>query len=346
MTELTKSVLSIDLSAIANNWNWFKNNCPNSEIAGVVKANAYGLGLIRVAQRLYDEGCRTFFVAHAQEGIELRQSLGTAVKIFILNGVFHDEIPYFKDYKLLPILNSMEQFDIWNNNGEFGIHIDTGMNRLGFRYDEISAKCFENAALVMSHLACASDISHELNQIQLARFVAATHAVKNTKLSLSASAGAMLGNEFQFDLIRPGIGLYGGNPLDNCENKMQCVVSLEAPIIQTRFVKKEESIGYGASYIARNDMEIAILAIGYADGFLRSASNRGVAYLRDKKVSILGRVSMDLIAIDVTDIGAKMGDNVEMLGKNVTIDEQAANMGTISYEILTRLGSRYKKEYA
>lgn len=345
MAEMKKAILSIDLNSIASNWHWFKNNCPNSEIAGVVKANAYGLGMDKIAPRLFDEGCRTFFVAHTHEGIELRKILGAVPRIFVLNGIFDGEVEYFTNHQLTPVLNSIDQINIWNGVGEYGLHIDTGMNRLGIRFDDIDALANNHPTLLISHLACGSDVAHTLNSIQLERFKAASINFEGSKLSLCASSGAMLGSEYHFDLVRPGIGLYGGNPIDNSINKMKCVAQLNAPIIQIRKVKHGETIGYGATYTAASDAEIAIVALGYADGFLRSASNAGHCFVKNQIARIVGRVSMDLIAIDVSDIGAKMGDYVEFLGENITLDQQAQNMGTISYEILTRLGARFEKVY-
>lgn len=342
--QLTKAILQIDLNAIANNWHWFKLNCPNSEIAGVLKADAYGLGMTPIAKRLFDEGCRIFFVAHASEGIQLRNLLGMGVTIYVLNGIFlHEEIA-FNENQLIPIANSMQQYQLCQNM-EFGLHVDTGMNRLGIRHDEFDKSKFSQPSLIMSHLACASEPSHQLNSTQLDRFNAIANKFPNVSLSLSASAGAMISKDYHFDLIRPGIGLYGGNPLDIGENQMQCVATLNAPIIQTRNVKSGESVGYGASFTAERDTKIAILAIGYADGFIRAVGNNGVAFINNRKCNIIGRVSMDLIAIDVTDIDVNAGDYVEMIGQNITIDEQAQSMGTNSYEVLTRLGNRFERKY-
>ncbi len=345
MGGLTKAVLKIDLGAIAENWKWYRDNCPNSEIAGVVKADAYGLGMAHVAPLLFETGCRTFFVAHVTEGLELRRILGDNCIIYVLNGVFGGEAEILVRDRLRPIINSSEQFSLWKSAAPFGLHIDTGMSRLGLRHDLDDYSDYCDAHLVMSHLACASDPSHELNTHQLDRFQASIGGFSNSTLSLSASAGAMLGNKYHFDLIRPGIGLYGGNPLDIGSNKMKCVATLEAPIIQSRLVKAGETIGYGATFVAQKDMEVAILAIGYADGFLRSASNKGRVHIDGAIAPILGRVSMDLIAIDVSDIGAKMGEYAQMIGDKITIDEQAKAMGTISYEILTRLGARFDRVY-
>ena len=343
--------LAIDLDALVANWQFF-NSLGNAEAAAVVKANAYGLGIEKCALALHDADCNIFFVAHLGEGIELRKRLRKPAKIYVLNGFIGDEINYFAEYGLIPILNNFEQVHLWRNQkSACAIHIDTGMNRLGIRFDEAQIAQELVAGLdveiVMSHLACASEPAHPLNQVQLERFKRICDFFPNSKKSLSASAGALIGPKYHFDLLRPGIGLYGSNPNDNPINPMRPVLTLRAPIIQLRELKSGEAFGYGATFTASKTTKIAVIALGYADGFLRSASNSGFGVIAGVKCPIIGRVSMDLIAFDISEIKSaiKCGDMVELLGANADIDEQASSMGTIAYEILTRLGNRFHRTY-
>lgn len=349
MSDHTQSVLDINLSAMARNWSKF-SKLGAKTTAAVIKADAYGLGAKEAARAFQDVGCKDFFVAHFDEAIKARSFISASSRIFVLNGVFSNQSEIMAEFDLIPIINSIEQYEIWENqNLPFALHIDTGMNRLGLRFDEYNnfEKISKNAnlKLVLSHLACGSDPNSSKNITQLSLFKDACEYFECEK-SLSASGGALLGDDYLFDLIRPGIGLYGGNPHDFGDNFSEAVVNLKSPILQTRIVKKGESIGYGASFIAKKNMNIATVALGYADGFLRSASNSGFAIIKNTKCKILGRVSMDLIAIDISNIeGVKFGDEVEFLGKNALIDDQANCANTISYEFLTRLGNRFKRNY-
>ena len=349
MSANSQAQLDINLSAMARNWSKFaKLGAKNT--AAVIKADAYGLGAKEAARAFQDIGCKDFFVAHFEEAVKARSFISASSRIFVLNGCFENQTEIMNEFDLIPIINSIEQYEIWEKiKRPFALHIDTGMNRLGLRFDEYSnfekISKNENLSLVLSHLACGSDPNSSKNITQLSLFKDACEYFECDK-SLSASGGALLGDDFLFDLIRPGIGLYGGNPHDFGENFSEAVVTLKSPILQTRLVKKGESIGYGASFIAKKDMNIATVALGYADGFLRSASNSGFAIIKETKCQILGRVSMDLIAIDLSNLeGVKFGDMAEFLGKNALIDDQANCANTISYEFLTRLGNRFKRNY-
>ena len=350
----TQSRLQIDLEALGDNYNYFKSICRSAEVAGVVKANGYGLGAQKCSERLFDLGCKSFFVAHIFEAISLRKSLNKYVQIYVLNGFFEDEISGYVEFNLIPVINTFDQLELWQRcarGQECAIHIDTGMNRLGLSLGEFETNTSRikelNLGLVLSHLACASDGQHTLNQIQLSRFDDCAKLLPNTKSSLAASAGTILGPEYQFDLTRIGIGLYGSNPMDTGNYPIKPVVTLSSPILQTRTILKGECVGYGASYIAPCAMKIAIVALGYADGFLRSASNSGFGVLDGVVCPIIGRVSMDLIALDIShlDTTPKIGAQIEFLGESANIDKQAKAMGTIAYEVLTRLGSRFKIAY-
>ena len=350
-TDFLGAYIDINLEAIAQNWRYFNKIAPNSMVAGVIKADAYGLGVDKVAHRLQNIGCNNYFVATLKEAIEVRQAISASSQLFVLGGFFDSEIEIFSEFDIIPVINSIEQLEfVKNSDLKLALHIDTGMNRLGLRPEQAvdNAKAINdlNLALVMSHLVSSSDRNDPLNKKQLETFSQAA-SYFNVPKSLSASGGTMLGGEYQFDLVRPGIGLYGGAPIDNEENPLATVVSLYAPILQVRTVKAGETIGYSATYLAQNDMKIATIGLGYADGFLRSAGSKGIAYAGGKICPILGKISMDMIAIDISDceVALKCGDFVEFLGENVKIDEQAKHMDTISYEILTRLGNRFKRNY-
>ncbi|MBN8649423.1 MAG: alanine racemase [Caulobacterales bacterium] len=348
-----QSILKINLAALVRNWNKFKNlGAPIT--SAVIKANAYGIGAKECAISLQEAGCTNFFVAHLEEAIEARKFISANCRIFVLNGIFDQQSDLFLEFDLIPILNSIEQFDLFQNkiaNHKYGLHIDTGMNRLGIRYDDFDdifkIKASKNQPiLIMSHLASASNRDALQNTIQNARFQTLKSHFDKCDFSLSASAGSLLGQDFLYDLIRPGIGLYGGNPMDNEANLFEPLVQILSPIIQIRKVKKDETIGYGASFKAQKDIEIGILPIGYADGIIRAIGNCGKAFINGQITNILGRISMDLIAIDLENIkSAKLGDFVEIYGPNIKIDDQANCANTISYELLTRLGSRFKKIY-
>ncbi|KAF0099617.1 MAG: alanine racemase [Hyphomonadaceae bacterium] len=295
--------LAINLDALIANWQFFKD-LGNAEVSAVVKANAYGLGIEKCALALHDAGCNIFFVAHLSEGIVLRKMLSWRAKIYVLNGFIGGEIQYFREYDLIPVLNNFEQIQSHQDQKTpCAIHIDTGMNRLGIRFDE-AEKCEkllagQSVEMIMSHLACASEPAHTLNDLQLVRFRQICDLFPNAQKSLSASAGALIGPKYHFDLLRPGIGLYGSNPNDNPINPMRPVLTLRAPIIQLRELKSGEAFGYGATFTASKTTKIAVIALGYADGFLRSASNSGFAVIDGVKCPIIGRVSMDLIALDI-----------------------------------------------
>jgi alanine racemase len=350
-TNFLGAYIDINLDAIAQNWRYFNKIAPEAVVSGVIKADAYGLGVDKVAHRLQNIGCNNYFVATLKEAIEARQAISASSQLFVLGGFFDSEIDIFSEFDLIPVINSVEQLEfVKGSNLKLALHIDTGMNRLGLRPEQAVDMAKEinnlNLALVMSHLVSSSERDATLNKKQLEVFTQAS-SYFNVPKSLSASGGTLLGKEYHFDIVRPGIGLYGGAPIDNEETPLEPVVTLYAPILQVRGVKAGESVGYSAAYVAKQDMKIATIGLGYADGFLRSAGNKGIAYVDGKICPILGKVSMDMIAIDISDCDTdiKCGNFVELLGKNVKLDEQAKNMGTISYEILTRLGNRFKRNY-
>ncbi len=352
------AVLHIDLTAIATNWRALATRAAPGAVAGVVKANAYGLGAARVAPALYTAGCRHFFVAHLAEGMALRETLGAGPMIAVLNGFAPGADG---DAALVPVLNSLGDVHSHAAAGRSAgrarqtlLHLDTGMARLGLDAGEQARLAADHSLLagldllyVMSHLACADEPDHPLNAEQAARFGQAGAALPKLKRSFANSSGLFLGADYASDLARPGCALYGINPTPGAANPMRQVVRLEAPILQIRDIPSGASVGYGASFVATRPSRIATIAVGYADGYLRCLSGQGVAAYRDMILPMVGRVSMDLITLDVTDApGIAPGDTVQLIGGAApSPDDLAARAGTIGYEILTSLGDRYRRDY-
>lgn len=348
--EYSDSILTIDLAAIAENYKILQKQAPNSEAAAVVKANAYGLGVEKIAPVLWDAGCRKFFVANLDEAVQLRSVLPEAF-VAVFHGIRKGQGSIFKDKNLVPVLNSPEQIEVWqksNKGGNCILHFDTGMTRLGL--SERDAENFDfsqlNIEYVMSHLACADDKGHELNREQLNKIIKINRIFPKIKVSLCNSYGAFLGGEYHFDLIRPGMALYGVNPVPERNNPMKSVVKVIAKILQIHKIDSNRAVGYGASYNLKTGVVTATIPVGYADGYLRYLGNKGFCAIDGVKVPVIGRVSMDLITLDVTKIsGIKAGDEVEIIGDTIKVDDVAEKAATIGYEILTSLGQRYKRIY-
>ncbi|MFB2551118.1 alanine racemase [Ensifer soli] len=363
--------LTIDLAALVDNWRQMGRLSGKARAAAVLKADAYGIGLEPAAEALYAAGARDFFVANAEEGVDLRESVPEG-RIYVLAGMWPGNEALFFDNGLVPIVNSEEQLAVYMAAvGEHGdhpcvLHVDTGMNRLGLTVEEALALANDPArpasfspVLVMSHLACADDPSHALNRLQLERFRAVASAFEGIDASLANSAGIHHGPDFHFDLTRPGIAVYGGEALNDVANPMTPVVTAEARILQIRMAKAQDSASYGATAVLSRDTRIATVAIGYADGYHRSLSGSGVplrravqagghGFVNGYHVPILGRVTMDLCLFDVTDLpenAVRAGDYVELFGHNVALDDTARAAGTIGYELLTGLGNRYERLY-
>ncbi len=338
------SRLTIDLDALAHNHAVLRQQAAGAEVAPVVKADGYGLGAAEVARRLWDEGARSFYVARLEEGEALRPALpGAAIHVF--DGVTPGSAERLKAARLVPVINSTGQARGWD--GPAALHVDTGMNRLGVRLEEAEALAKTLAVeLVVSHLACAPDPAHPLNTSQLERFHAALALFPGARASFANSAATFLGAAYRFDQVRPGISLYGGGPCERPDGRLKAVATFEAPILQVRDVPVGESVGYGAAFTAQRPTKVAILGAGYADGLLRSLSPRGEAFLDGARLPLLGRVSMDMIAVDVTGLpAAREGAMVELLGRNVAVDDAAAAAGTSAYELLVRLGRRAERVY-
>ena len=348
--------LSVDLDAIAANYLWFAQRAAPAACAACVKADAYGLGLAPVARTLWDTGCREFFVATAGEGTALRQLLPRAL-IYVLNGFLPGEQSLLRDANLTPVLNAPAQVAAFEAQFPAGtpaaLQLDTGMTRLGLDtrdIDALSSRWRRPGAvtLLLSHLACADEPEHPMNTQQLARFRAAWQALGRPRASLANSSGVLLGSEWHFDLVRPGAGLYGLNPRPADANPLRPVVRLHAPVLQVRSVASDVSVGYGATYRTPAPGRIATVACGYADGYPRAAGNRAHAMLRGRRVPLIGRLSMDLLTLDVGTLPADQpspGDQAELLGPGHDIDALADAAGTIGYELLTHLGRLCRRRY-
>jgi alanine racemase len=348
-------VLVVDLDALARNYAVLCRTVAPAECGAVVKANAYGLGVAPVARRLFAEGCRTFFVATLDEGHELRDVLPRP-RIFVLSGAVPGTERALKKAALIPVLNSLSQVRGWAAiGGPAALQVDTGMTRLGLSRTEVDALAADRALLsaleieyVLTHLACADEPDHNLNTDQLAAFASIRARLPNAKISIGNSAGAFLSSAHRGDLVRPGIALYGGNPFVARPNPVEAVVALRAPILQLRTLDAPATIGYGATYAASPPARIAVVGLGYSDGYPRSLGNRGVASINGKRVPIVGRVSMDLLCLDVSSLPERdvvEGMLVDLIGNGILLDEVATSAGTISYEILTRLGGHLRREY-
>jgi alanine racemase len=319
------------------NWKFFAARAAG-ETGAVVKADSYGLGADIIAPALAATGVRTFFVATLGEGLALRAMLGAGVAIFVFNGPAPGEAEAYYQANLVPVLNSPAQIALWDSGVPHALHVDTGMNRLGLKPHELHAARDLRPLVVMSHLACASDPAHAMNSAQRTRFTEIAAQFPAAKKSLAASGGTMLGLDYTFDLTRPGIGLYGGGALDEANPQLSTVATLEAPILQVFDLPAGASVGYGATFTAAAPLRAATVALGYADGWLRSLSGSGYGQLGGATCPLLGRVSMDLVTIDISAVPhAREGDMVEFLGSNVKLDDVAARAGTISYEVLTNL---------
>ena len=358
------ALLTINLDRLISNFKELARRSEPAKTGAVVKADAYGTGVARVAPALAAAGVGTFFVAQAREGEQLRESLSHAAPladIFVFGGVRQETVKILQKSRLIPVLNSLAQADLWAASNDGGaalaaaLHVDTGMNRLGLEPWEIS-ELHSNPGrlrgldlkLIMSHLACADTPDHPLNRKQLEAFKEALDLLPPAPASLANSAGILLGTDYHFDITRPGIGLYGGNPRPALPNPLKSVVTLEAPILQMRQVEPGESVGYGASAVIDRPTRIAIVSVGYADGLPRALGNTGYFYFSGRKVNIIGRISMDLIAIDVTDIPTaefQANETIEIIGDHADLDQLAEDAGTISYELLTGLGARYARRY-
>lgn len=357
------AVLTIDLDAIRENYRILREQAGNAACSAVLKADAYGLGATQVALVLAAEGCGHFFVAHLDEGIALRPHLPQSAEIFVLHGPPVGTELEFVQHRLIPVLNSIAQVTGWrqaahvlNRRLPAIVQIDSGMSRLGLSPAEVDAWLNEPGFLngidlryLMSHLACAERSDHPMNAMQLSAFRQARRQLPPCPASLANSSGIFLGQDFHFDLVRPGAALYGIAPVSGVANPMKPVVRLQARIIQTRHIESDACVGYGITYRASSRRCIATVSVGYADGWLRGFSNRGCALVGGVRAPIVGMVSMDTCTLDVTEVGAEHlhpGACVDLICAEQPVDVVATHAATIGYEILTSLGNRYRREYA
>jgi alanine racemase len=362
-TDSSSSRLTVDLGAVQRNYRRVAAELgPGVECAAVVKADAYGLGATHVAPALAQTGARSFFVAQVEEGIALRPLLPDS-PIFVLNGLQPGLEIDCEQHRLTPVLNSLDEIELWASHSRrqghalpAAVHLDTGMNRLGLPAYEVARLIAEperlqgfSPLLLLSHLACSDQAEHEANSRQLSLFQNWRRQLPPMPASFANSSGIFLGTDYHFDLVRPGASLYGVNPLPNHLNPMTQVLLLEGKILQVRDVDRGTTVGYGATHRIENaGVRLATVAIGYAEGYMRSASGRGVVFLGDHRVNVVGRVSMDLITVDVTGIPeneAHPGAWVELIGPHLDVDTVAERAGTIGYEILTSLGGRHRRRY-
>jgi alanine racemase len=352
--------LTVRLDAIVANYRLCQRLSGPAEVSGVVKADAYGLGAEPVTRALAAAGCDTFFVARLEEGVALRRVVRQA-RIFVLDGAAPDAVPALIEHALTHVLNSLAEIAGWaaaaretRTTLEAAIHIDTGMNRLGLPGEELSLLSSDwrkrldglRVVLWVSHLACADDPEAKMNSIQLDRFRTALAMLPPAPASLASSGGVLLGKDYAFDMVRPGIGLYGGNAQHAAKNPFCVAAVLSARVLQIRRIDRGESVGYGATFRAKRPSVIATVGLGYADGLMRAIGNRGTAAIAGVRTPVVGRVSMDLVTLDATDVPALTTDaEAEFFGDTIPLDDIARAADTAAYEILTATAPRVPRHY-
>lgn len=361
-TPLSPSAIVIDLEAVAHNYKALQDKVgPNTKCAAVVKADAYGLGMSMVSTTLQDMGCRKFFVASIDEGIDLRSILGDGPAIYVLSGLRANEEEEYLSHDLIPVLSDLSQVQRWNGYAKIKgfplpaiLHMDTGMMRTGLKPDETAQLGLNHVSdlelkYVMSHLACAYEPHNPMNQQQLETFDNWRRSYPIAPASLANSGGIFLGERYHMDMVRPGLALYGGSLPRLAEPGLfKPAVKVYAQVLQTGHIQPGQSVGYDGTFTANRPTRIATLGIGYADGYLRSLSNRGSVYLCGHKIPVIGRVSMDLITVDITDVpeGACVpGDWAEVIGEQILLDDVARAAETAPWELLTSLSTRSHRFY-
>jgi alanine racemase len=345
---------NLNLDTVINNYQTLAGQSSRADCAAVVKANAYGMGMAEIAKALYENTkCRTFFVANLYEAVTLRSHVKDA-DIYVFNGLFDDQVDCYLEHNIRPILNELSQVKLWQGKKEpCAIHFDTGINRLGFNEDDterfLGSGYDLNLSLILSHFIRSDEADHNDNKKQLERFTKIRNELPNSPASLCNSAGIYLGEEYHFDLLRPGIMLYGGNPRAiPLPADIRLVFDIKVRILQIRNIKKDMTVGYNATWQAQKNSRIALLNVGYADGYLTLNSNKGKVWLNGEIVPVIGKVSMDMVAIDIT--GSKFDkiavlDEVELLGPNIPL-EMASEVSSLGqYELLTGVGNRFHKNY-
>ena len=363
------AILSINLDSLTANYHLLTKRLGGMRPSAVVKADGYGLGALPITITLVNAGCRVFFVATIEEGIRLRDGLNNAeisnffdIEIHVLSGPAHNTEEAYKTSKLIPVLSSLDQIYKWQlycqKIGQAlscDIHVDTGMSRLGLPPSELARLEIDttlieslNINLIISHLACADSPDHKKNIEQLISFKHVRQILPQGRASLANSSGIFLGTDYHFDLVRPGAALYGLEPVSGQANPMAQVVKLQGKIAQIRDIDTPQTVGYGATHSTEGPARIATISVGYADGYFRYLSGKGIGYIENYQVPIVGRISMDLITLDITDVPEhlyQLGSLVELIGPNNPVDLVAKNADTIGYEILTSLGPRFHRTY-
>lgn len=361
MTLYTTPILNINLKKITKNFLTLKNLCPSATPSAVIKDDAYGLGAIKISQTLYNAGCKDFFVAHAKEGAIVAPYLKDA-NIYVLQGIGTDSLPYFIEHNLIPVICSPEMFAYFKQTPLYQkispvIQVETGLNRLGFTINELeklSPDELNSFSYVLSHLSCADNPAHFMNDHQLKNFIQIKNKFfPNTKATLSASDGIFINSNYHFDMVRLGAALYGINTTPYRSNTMQNVIEIKAPILQIKTIEKDEYVGYAATYKTLKETKTAIVSIGYGDGISRSLSNRGKVVIYDSNNTphfcpIIGRVSMDNIICDISCINnPQCGDFAYIINNDYTLDDIAHDSDTIAYEVISNIGknTRFIKNY-
>ncbi len=344
----TRPRLEINLNIIRQNYEYLQSLVAPAEAACVLKNNAYGLGAVEVGEVLYRAGCRIFFVAHGCEGALLRSVVGDA-RIYTLQGFGEEDRTHYAQQKLIPVLPTIRAVGDWYKNPPSrlnpAIQVETGLNRLGISIEDVFAIRHLPFSLILSHLSCADDINHQLNPAQCSRFQAFRKIFPNTPFSLSASDGLFLGDAYHFDIVRLGAALYGINTAPHQTKEVKNCIKLVAPILQIKPVKAGESVGYSAAYVASKDCKIATVSIGYADGIFRSFSPKGCLHIEHNntifKAPVVGRISMDNVTCDVTDIPEEVLNKAHfmtIIDDFYDLDKFADACGTIGYEVLNNIG--------
>ncbi|MBB5368855.1 MULTISPECIES: alanine racemase [unclassified Janthinobacterium] len=360
--ERSGAILTVDLGAVRANYRLLRETARPAVCSAVVKSDAYGLGAAQVGAALYEEGCRHFFVAHLEEGISLRPHVAIDADIFVLHGPPVGTEGEFTAHGLIPVLNSTQQVAGWRAHARLLgkpldaiVQVDSGMSRMGLSPQEVDGWLADahfldgiNVRYIMSHLACADERDHPMNAEQLARFTAIRTRLPQYRASLANSSGVFLSPEYHFDLVRPGAALYGIAPHADAPNPLRPVVRLQGKVLQTRTIAAGDHVGYSRRYTASEPRQVATVSVGYADGWLRSMSNQGLAIVDGVKVPQIGNISMDSITLDVSAIAPERlapGSLVDLICAEHTVDAVAARANTIGYEVLTNLGGRYYREY-
>ncbi len=355
-------VLTVNLGALTRNYEALNSQLAPARAAAVVKADAYGLGVERVATALFNAGCRKFFVALLPEALSLRDLIDDKAQIFVLNGLLPGTEAICARSGVIPVLNSLDQIKAWSALAQTNdatlpaaLQVDTGMARLGLSAHDLQRLKDDPSLLkdirllyLMSHLASADEPNNPQNSDQLSELRALAASFPDVGWSLSNSGGIFLGSEFHGSLARPGLALYGCSPNPDADNQISPVVRLDVRVIQTREIPQGTKVGYNGSYIAPKDLRLATIAAGYADGLPQSLSNRGAAFFGDTRLPIVGRVSMDTTILDISSLPQgtlTCGSLVELIGPHQSVEMLAADAGTIPYEILTRIGRRYRRHY-